>query len=497
MESETKLTIEWVAQILKSSSGKTGNLTSVCTDSRKISKGCLFVAIRGDKFDGHDFIHQAIEQGARAILCQADYANGTYSKETHKETLNLHESVAFFKVPSVETAFRELAAAWRNRFFLPVLCIAGSVGKTTTKELVAAALEGKWPGAVLKTQGSENGFLGIPITLLKLRDTHQAAVIEVGIDEIGSMIQHLPLVRATLSVITAIGPEHLEKLIDLETVSSEECLALSETLKAAGKIVVNLSDDHVRERSDEWRLNSMAHAFSLNASVESSAKCSSVWPIERSWSAQSTALESGFSELKIEGGDLKTPVQIKVPLPGAHNAMNALGAWVLARLAGASPSEIEKGWSTFQSTFGRSELKRLPSGTQVVCDYYNANPNSVEAGLALLAQITPNPDARWACLADMLELGTLEEKLHRGLARAIEKHQVSHILLMGPRMKWLEDELKKSSIFQGEIRHVSDHDAAAQILLSSLKPNDSLLIKGSRGMKMEEVWKKLNVNRLS
>jgi UDP-N-acetylmuramoyl-tripeptide--D-alanyl-D-alanine ligase len=191
--------------------------SSVASDSRKIQPGCLFVALRGEKFDGHDFILQAIEGGARGVICRRDFARPAGS------------AAKFFPVEDTLAAYRRLAGAWRREYPIPVVAVAGSVGKTTTKELLTAILRGKWDD-VLKTQGSQNGFVGIPLTLLELTPPHGAAVIEVGIDETGAMEKHIQLVQPSVAVLTAIGPEHLEKLHDIPTVAREEGLALSHTV---------------------------------------------------------------------------------------------------------------------------------------------------------------------------------------------------------------------------------------------------------------------------
>ena len=443
--------------------------TVISTDSRKISRGCLFVALAGDRFDGHDFIPQALQQGAAGILCTKGKVPAG-ARETHP-------GAVFFEVESTLIAYRALASAWRKLFKIPLVCVAGSVGKTTTKELLSAVLRGRWPD-LLKTEGSQNGFVGIPMTLLELRPSHGAAVIEVGIDEVGAMQEHLDLVQPTTSVLTAIGPEHLENLRDIPTVAQEEGFALSRVHAAGGSVAINLDDNWI-----------VLHYESLTGSNRIGYTLGGYVPGPDVLQGR---VDNG--DLVVEGPRMaKGGDRFKLPLPGEHNARNLLSAIAVACLLGLSADEMRAGLQTFKGAAGRSELKELPRKTPVVCDYYNAQPASMEAGLRLLEEVAsrgPARAVRWACLGDMLEMGPNEEKFHRELAGTITELKIENVLLFGPRMKWLADELKRRG-FAGRMGHFETHDALAGELTRNLHPGEAILIKGSRGMKMEEVWKRL------
>lgn len=436
--------------------------TFVTSDSRRVEPGCLFVALKGDQFDGHDFIPSALASGARGILCR----RGT--------TVTSHKDLCLFQVEDPLHSYRKLAAAWRKEFSLPIIVVAGSAGKTTTKELLAAILHGKWTH-VLKTQGSQNGFIGIPMTLLELNESHEAAIIEVGIDEIGAMQQHMPLVGANAAVLTAIGPEHLENLKDVPTVAREEGFALSHVARAGGMVAINLDDPWIRPH-----LTTIKEGRKIPFSLLGNA--SSVDMIRGSLSPDGKTLN--FQGLGIP------ETSLPLPLPGKHNASNLLAAISIAAGLGLTAEEIKNGLSKFRGATGRSEVKELSGNTTVICDYYNAQPASVAAGLDLLAESASESRTLWACLGDMLELGTLEEKFHRDIAAQILRLNIHHVLLYGPRMKALEDELQKNH-FSGQCKHFETHSELAQTLTQSVKPGDSILIKGSRGMRMEEVWKVL------
>jgi UDP-N-acetylmuramoyl-tripeptide--D-alanyl-D-alanine ligase len=418
-----------------------------------VKPGALFVALVGENADGHDYIAKARAAGASAVV--------------HSKDFTPPPDVASFPVEDTLAAWRALAKAWRREFHIPVAAIAGSAGKTTSKELVAALFRGRW-GNVLNTEGSQNGFQGVPTTLLRLSAGHEAAVIEVGIDEPGAMIQHLDLVKPDCGLLTSIGPEHLEKLIDLDTVESEEGLLFRALEENKGLAAVNLDDERIRNQSSQLHeANTIAYSLRKKADIRGHLQVSG---------------ESLF--LDVEGLREKS-VRFPVPLEGAHNALNLLGAIALAHGLGLSPEEMLQGLNTFTPPPGRSEVHHW-QGCKVFADTYNANPTSVEAALETLFSGAPQGQT-WVCLGDMLEMGNLEEELHRGLADPILKHGVKHVLLFGPRMKYLLDELRARG-FEGTLEHFDSHEAVAARLRASAKPGDTILLKGSRGMRMENVW---------
>ncbi len=438
----------------------------ITIDSRKVTQGSIFVAIQGDNHDGHDFIERAIELGARGIIHRRDFQAPP------------HADVLFFQVDDTLQAYRAIAAAWRREFSLPVIAVAGSVGKTTTKELLSAALKGKFEH-VLSTEGSQNGFVGIPLTLLSLSAQHQIAVIEVGIDDIGAMEQHMALLGATASLLTRIGPEHLERLKDLPTVASEEGIALTSVAKNKGTILINLDDPWIRPYATILRVGRR-----ISFSIENRSS-----PLEEHVTAE--WVDANHEALRFRWLD-QPEFEIKLPLPGAHNGSNLAAAVTAALVHGLTPQEIAQGLSSFGGAYGRSEVADL-AGSPVVCDYYNANPSSVEAGFNLLDEVARKKSSttqKWACLGDMLELGAEEEKFHRELSHSILRLSLDGVLLYGERMKWLQDELKKKD-FKGHVSHHASHEELVAELNQRWHPGDALLIKGSRGTKMETVWKAL------
>ncbi|HEY8278727.1 MAG TPA: UDP-N-acetylmuramoyl-tripeptide--D-alanyl-D-alanine ligase [Bdellovibrionota bacterium] len=449
----------WVACALGLPEPKeTASLTQISSDTRSLQKGALFVALKSESADGHEFAAKAKEAGATALV--------------HRRGFNCPPGMVSFPVDDTLTAWRSLAAAWRREFTLPVAVVAGSAGKTTSKELLAALFRGKWKN-VLHTEASQNGFQGVPATLLRIRPEHEAAVIEVGIDEPGSMIQHLELVAPDAGLLTSIGPEHLEKLGDVDTVEKEEGVLFSVLGIRGGLAAVNLDDARIanqaRQISDSQRVD-----YSLKGPAHVRGNL--------------TVSGNGELWLDVEGVSPKKE-RFRVPMEGAHNALNLLGALTLAHGLGLTITELYKGLVTFTPPPGRSEVHQW-KGCKVLADTYNANPTSVEAALETLFGADDSEGETWVCLGDMLELGTLEERLHRGLADPILKHGVRNVFLFGPRMKKLEDELRGRK-FQGTLAHFDSQEKMAERIRSAAKSGDRILIKGSRGMKMENVWKAL------
>jgi tRNA threonylcarbamoyl adenosine modification protein (Sua5/YciO/YrdC/YwlC family) len=448
------------------------SFNSLCTDTRQLSEGSFFIAIRGETLDGHAFIGAAIKKGARGILVEESYALGD----------DLPDDLLIFRVPDTLLAFRTLAGAWRRNFQIPVVSIAGANGKTTTKEFLGAILRGRF-AHVLKTEGSQNGYLGLALTLIRLRPEDSIAVIEIGIDEIGAMHQHLELVKPTHSLVTLIAPEHLEKLLDIETVAREENLSLLETANSGGTVLVNRDDPRI---DDNWFRFEDSRRWSY----------STARPLPPGPRHLSGRTQPASQTIAITGGGWSSEV-FSVPLPGRHNAHNLLAAITAARSLGLSADEIRKGLATFRGAMGRSEVKHLGLGTTVICDYYNSSPASLQAALDTLQQeVELHPGSKpMVALGDMLELGDAELDYHRAAAPLLIGLGAQPVHLYGPRMRALHEELKRiRPDFQSF--HFDSHSALTHELRKHLRSNTILLIKGSRGMRMEKAWDLLSSSEI-
>lgn len=368
--SQLPFSATWIAKTLKLPvPGGDLSFSAFSTDTRKVNPTEFFVAIKGDTFDGHDFLDAAVKAGVKGVLCQKGRAP---------------QGAAFVaEVDDVVAAFRQLASAWRTELALPVVAIAGAVGKTTTKEFLAACLRGKH-GEVLRTEGSFNGFVGIPITLLNLRREHKAAVIEIGIDAIGAMKQHIEVVKPDALVVTAIAEEHLENLIDLATVAREELIGMAWVESKGGHTVFNLDDSWIEKefRRKGWKKARTASLKGKPGTVNYTYG----------------ATDGQTLTIKSEKGTFP----LTLPLPGNHNAQNLLLAVAVSQSLGLTADEISRGLKTFEGPKGRSEVHRLPNGVTVLADYYNASPASMRASLKLFDELAkPRTGKRWLFLGDM------------------------------------------------------------------------------------------------
>jgi UDP-N-acetylmuramoyl-tripeptide--D-alanyl-D-alanine ligase len=418
------------------------NISSVTTDSRKIKASSCFVAIIGDNMDGHQFIPQAIKSGAICILAQKDRVTS--------DALQQNPQVQFLLVDDVIIAFRKFAGEYRQQYNIPVIAVIGSVGKTTTKEFIASMLTGKFQH-VQKTLGSQNGFLGIAITIMDWQPNTDAAVVEIGIDDIGAMEQHIDLVRPTHTVLTQTGPEHLHQLKDESTAAREELLGLSGTVQLNGAAFYNALD-----------------------------------PVQAKWATQN-ASPFLFSFTASNDADC--------PLPGDHHLSNFAAAKTLVNHLGLSSEQILAGLKNFKTATGRTEIHHLNDRLTVLADHYNSNPTSLKAALLLLQDYCKQHDGiGFAVLGDMLELGLDEERYHRVLALefASPDSKIKKLILFGPRMRWLFDEMK-CSVPQVPVNYFESIDACIDDVKKTIqdfklkqKPI-ATLIKGSRGMKLERV----------
>lgn len=490
---------EALDQKLLSQTGADIPFSHVTTDSRALAPGGLFVAIEGEKFDGHAYITEVLEKGAKGILCR----KGTQIDLSDRLSEKGSTVFVFYASQNTLDSYRKIAQKWRKEFSIPTVCVAGSVGKTSTKEMLAAILSGKWSN-VLKTSGSQNGYLGIPMTLLQLNGSHGAAVIEVGIDEIGAMQKHIDLIHPSCSVLTAIGPEHLLYLKDVPTVAHEEGLALTLVAQYGGTVAINLNDDWIRPHFKTIKDGRKIAFKLLGPPDDSPSKSEDQLESKTESDAQSTLtgrLTEDFTELEVQG--LGWPsTRFLLPLPGRHNASNLLAALAAAAGLGLTPEEARAGLLKFSGASGRSEVRTLGEIT-VLCDYYNASPPSVAAGIELCAQIHSQNQSqnqvkssapgrkRIACLGDMLELGTEEVRFHQDLAAPLIANGFERILLFGPLMAHLAKELHQKG---APCQHFSTREELVKVLINEARSGDTVLIKGSKSTRMDLVWSALEAH---
>lgn len=466
------------AEVLGINANGAVDFNRVVTDSRKVQPGDLFAAIRGDNHDGNNFVELAIKQGAAGVI---------YDRKIENLDHGLAQA-SLFLVPDTTEALRKLAHYWRTKRLAntPICVVAGSVGKTTTKEFLAAILRGKFK-SVLSTEGSQNGFLGIPLTLLNLRSTHEAAVVEVGIDELGAMAQHLDLIEPNFSMVTALGPEHLEKLGNMQNVVDEEALAIEWIASRGKKTLVNMDEPQLVAKASGYQKRNL-QGFRMIVQSQNEVGASGLG-LGRKVDPQFPVLEGVFksSSRKLRIGELS--VELSVPLPGEHNARNLLGAVAMGIAMGLSTEQIQAGLQSFVPPWGRSESRQLKTGVSVLCDFYNSNPTSLRAALKTIAEISKGKRL-FLCLGDMLELGDDEKRYHEELVSELSQVQSEYIYLVGQRMHWLWDKMDPG--LKSKTKWSQESASVVLDLRPRLQSGDVLLIKGSRGIRLEKVWEGLD-----
>ncbi len=417
---------------------------AVSIDSRTLNRGDLFVAIRGERFDGHDFAAAAVERGAVAAVVARE----------------LELPVPQVIVDDTLRALADAAGAWRGQFTIPVAGVAGSNGKTTSKELLAAILARR--GETLATRGNLNNHIGVPLTLLGLEARHRAAVIEIGANHPGEVAALAGLARPTVGLVTNAGAEHLEGFGSLEGVARAEG-ELFASLGPAATAVINADD----EFASLWREQAAAGSV-LTFSVEGAAD-----------------FVAADLQLGIDGQGwasrfvLNTPAgsaPVRLSLPGRHNVRNAAGAAAAAWACGATLEQIVAGLATVQPVRGRLQLKAARHGAWLIDDSYNANPTSALAGLEVLAGLQGE---RWLVLGEMAELGAHTASGHAEVGRAARSLGVARLFATGAGTQHAVEAFGRGAEWHAGL------DSLLAAVDASLRPGVAVLVKGSRVNRLE------------
>ena len=424
---------------------------SITTDSRQAEKGCLFVAIPGERVDGHDFIPSVFEKGALAVISERELEN---------------PAGPYIQVESSLEAVKGIAAYYREQLDIKVVGITGSVGKTSTKEVIASVLAQKYN--VLKTLGNFNNELGLPLTVFRLRDEHQVAVLEMGISHFGEMHRLAKIARPDICVITNIGQCHLEFLKNRDGVLRAKT-EIFDFMKEDGSIVLNGDDDKLAQIQEAKGIRPIFFGTESGRSVYADH-------------IENLGLKGVQCRIHVDDKS----VSVRIPIPGHHMVMNALAAAAVGHQLGLTMEEIKAGIEQLEAVSGRFHI--IENGRlQIIDDCYNANPVSMKASLDVLCDAKGR---RVAILGDMGELGENEAQLHAEVGAHASGNHIDLLICTGT----VSIHMAEAAVADGgcgEVLQVPTLDALLTCLPSLIEPDDTVLVKASHFMHFEKVVEKL------
>lgn len=431
-------------------------IPKITTDTRKIEKGDLFIALRGENFDGAEFAADALQKGASAVLVGAPL-----SKSVEKALKNAKGAV--LTVSDTLAAYQAIAHAWRMKFGVPVVAITGSNGKTTTKDLTAAVLSAR--GTVCRTAANYNNEVGLPLTLLGMTSGDVAAVVEIGMRGLGQIAALAPVAAPSIGIVTNVCEVHMELLGSIENIAKAKA-ELVQAIPAGGTVILNADDARVAAMCslavDGVRV--LTYGIGADADVR----------------AEALRLTSDGSQFMVTWNNERHDYSI--PLAGRHNVSNALAALAAGFALGYTPQEMQTGLQRLAVTKMRYEVHEVGAWT-FINDAYNASPSSMAAALETTTNLYEG--RKIAVLGDMLELGDAAEEAHRRIGRRVAELGFAALVTYGPQSRWIHTAAEAAGC--PVCRHAETHEAAAEHLRALLRDGDTVLFKGSRGMKMEAV----------
>ena len=420
----------------------TAPVSAVSTDSRRIAPGCLFLPLVGEKFDGHDFLDRALAAGAAGCLCE-------------KVPETLRPDKFYIRVEDTRLALKALASAYRDRFPIPFIQVTGSVGKTTTKEMLASVLGAKL--CVLKTPENFNNDIGTPLTLLGLGPEHQAAVIETGMNHFGEIRYLGEMVRPDIAVISNIGDAHIEYLGSREGILKAKS-EIFENLKPGGLAVLNGDDALLNTLDLPFRTVRCGHSEHCAVRVTEVA-------------------DHGVAGITCTIVTQRDTYHLNIPAPGEHMAWSAAIAVAVGEELGLTAEEIARGAAAYEPAGSRMRVVRLRGGRLILDDCYNANPQSVTAALEVLAKTECG--RKTAVLGDMGELGALTDQAHYNMGALAAMLGIDEVIAIGTKAEKIADGAAQSG---GSVTHFATKEEAIRSLTGLLSEDTAMLVKASHAM---------------
>lgn len=440
----------------------------ITRDSREMQPGQLYVPLIGERFDGHDYAVQTLAAGAAASLWE--------------EGIPIPEELTdapIILVADTLSALQRLAASYREQLNVRIVGITGSNGKTTTKDLTAAVLGTAF--RVHKTEGNLNNHIGVPLTLLQLDESTETAVLEMGMSDFGEIELLTNIASPDAAIITNIGDAHMLQLGSRAGIA-EAKLEIASGLRPGGALIFNGDEPLIRERLASIELPEQTELVPFGSSQD----CL--------WSAANITLNADSATFDVVSPQLSDEEQeqlrgVFLPVPGAHNVSNALAAIAVSHRFGVSIEQIREGLASVTLTGMRIQPVTAFNGAKVLNDAYNANPTAVRAAIDLVEELD-GYRRKWVVLSDMLELGPEEEELHRGVGAYVTPNKADALLTCGTLAQYIADGASKAFAAAGradDVRHFENKEELTAWLREQLSSDDLVLVKGSRGMRMEQV----------
>jgi UDP-N-acetylmuramoyl-tripeptide--D-alanyl-D-alanine ligase len=423
-------------------------VTGVSIDSRTIRNGMIFFALKGERFDGHRFVSAALEKGAAGAVVESGWF-GENAPSTQ---------AVMIPVPDPLKALQDLASIYRKLFSFPIIAVTGTNGKTTTKDMIAAVLQTKFRTA--KTEGNLNNGIGVPLSVCAWDKSREIAVLEMGTNHFGEIRRLCEIARPTHGVLTNIGRAHLEFLGDLDGVAREKSALLQSLAEGGGTAFLNGDDPRLVSMKS---LSPRAVIYGFGDGCDITGRIVKTEPV-------------GATLLETEGR------RFRIPVPGTYNASNALGAVAVGKEFGVPWDSIQEALERFSPPDHRTQITAV-AGVRIVDDSYNANPSSVEQAVLMLKSM-PSLKRRAVALGDMLELGGRSEEEHRRIGAFVADVRPNAFFCTGEAMTAAADEARSHGM--RNVFHFASKPELSASLKGWIREGDGVLVKGSRGVAMEE-----------
>jgi UDP-N-acetylmuramoyl-tripeptide--D-alanyl-D-alanine ligase len=437
------------------------------TDSRTVKPGEVFWALKGDRYDGHDFVRQAADRGVAGVVVD----QGFVRTQAPEAMMAEGKPPVVMAVADTLKALGDLARWWRHGHSLRVVAVTGSAGKTTTKEMIGSILDQSH--GTLRNPGNFNNLIGLPLSLLSAGPEHRVAVLEMGMNRRGEIGRLTEIADPDVGVITNVGRAHLEGLGDIRNVARAKA-EMVERISAGATVVVNGDDPLLIEAASRFRQDFVTFGLGGENKVRA---------------ADIVSHGSAGVSFNLHGGGGIWPVRLRVH--GRHNVMNALAAAAAGFAMGGSPAQVVEGLTRFRGVKGRFTLIELKNGVTLVDDTYNANPDALRAALNAVAEIAGREGRVILGIGEMLELGEQTEAAHREAGRAAAQSGANRLLAMGAHASLVVEAAVEAGMRRAQAEVVRDHSHMAARIMEEVKAGDVVLVKGSRRMALDKVVESL------